>query len=213
MSRSIVPIRVAVVEDKADDRNDLIALISSDTGLECVAACRTAAEAIEILPRKHPHVILMDIQLPGASGIICVSELQPVLPDAQIMMLTVVEDHDLIFRSLAVGATGYLLKKTPPAKVLEAIRELHEGGAPMSGQIARQVVSSFRQPRGPGKTPTNLSPTEQAVLKLLAKGFLYKEVADKLTISPSTVRTHVWHIYRKLHVHNRTEAVLKARSR
>jgi DNA-binding NarL/FixJ family response regulator len=209
MSASPKSIRVAVVEDRAEERKSLVGLLESDRALECVAVCRTAAEALEILPRCRPDIILMDIQLPGASGIVCVEQLQPVLPNAQTMMLTVVEDYDLIFRSLAAGATGYLLKKTPPAKVLEAIHELHAGGAPMSGQIARQVVSVFRKSSVKTSSASKLSPSEQKVLQLLARGYLYKEVADNLTISVSTVRTHVWHIYRKLHVHNRTEAVLK----
>ncbi len=212
MSESPQPIRVAVVEDRAEERQSLVALLLSDPGLHCVAACGSTAEAVETLPSCRPDIILMDIQLPGSSGIACVEQLQPLLPDAQIMMLTVVEDHDLIFRSLAAGATGYLLKKTSPAKVLEAVYELRAGGAPMSGQIARQVVSTFRQPKASAKGSARLSPVEQNVLQLLARGYLYKEVGDKLTISVSTVRTHVWHIYRKLHVHNRTEAVLKGLS-
>jgi len=209
MSRSPPSIRVALVEDRTRDRETLAELLRASPGLECVAACCSATEAVDTLPRCKPDIVLMDIQLPGPSGIDCIRELRPVLPATQFMMLTVVEDHDLIFRSLAAGATGYLLKKTPPAKLVEAIRELHAGGAPMSGQIARQVVSAFRQNSGLASPASKLSPAEQKVLQLLARGYLYKEVADNLTISASTVRTHVWHIYRKLHVHNRTEAVLK----
>ena len=211
MHRSSPPIRVALVEDREQDREKWADLLRSSPGLELVAACRSADAALQSLPACQPDVVLMDIQLPGRSGIDSILELSPLLPRTQFMMLTVVEDHELIFRSLAAGATGYLLKKTIPAKVVEAIRELHAGGAPMSGQIARQVVSAFREnPATPAPPPSKLSPVEQNVLQLLARGHLYKEVAAKLGITPSTVRTHVWHIYRKLQVHNRTEAVLKA---
>lgn len=213
MSSRNAAIRVAVVEDRTQDRDTLVELLRSAPGLECVAVCRSGTEALEMLPQSEPDIILMDIQLPGVSGIDCVRQLQPVLPNTQMMMLTVIEDHDLIFRALAAGATGYLLKKTAPEKLLEAIRELNDGGAPMSGQIARQVVSTFRQGPTPVVEPAILSPVEQSVLQLLARGHLYKEVAEELGLSASTVRTHVWHIYRKLHVHNRTEAVLKGLSK
>lgn len=202
-------IRVAVVEDRTHDRESLVQLLRSDPALDCIAVCNSSAEALELLPGAKPDVVLMDIQLPGLSGIECVRQLRLLLPKSQIMMLTVLEDHDLIFRSLAAGAMGYLLKKTIPAKILEAVHELHAGGAPMSGQIARQVVSTFRQRSCVDAPEAILSPAEHRVLQLLARGYLYKEVADQLEMSISTVRTHVWHIYRKLHVHNRTEAVLK----
>ncbi len=210
MNECPLPIRVAVVEDRPEDLGQLVKLLRVSPGFTCVAACRSAQAALEDLPRCRPDVILMDIGLPGLSGIDCVRALQPRLPDTQIMMLTIFEDHDLIFRSLAAGATGYLLKKTPPAKLLEAIQELHAGGAPMSGQIARQVVAAFRQPARAPDPAATLSPAEQSVLEQLARGRLYKEVADALGMANSTVRTHVWHIYRKLQVHNRTEAILKA---
>ncbi len=200
-------IRVAVVEDRPEDRDRFVRLLSESAGLRCVAACRSATEALTILPGQAPDIVLMDIGLPGTSGIDCLRELAPLLPRAQFMMLTVFEDHDLIFQSLAAGATGYLLKKTPAPKLLEAVRELHEGGAPMSGQIARQVVGAFRQSRPSANSI--LSASEQSVLGLLARGLMYKEVAERLNLSIYTVRTHIWHIYRKLHVHNRTEAILK----
>ncbi len=202
-------IRVAVVEDRSDERESLVGLLRTAPDVVCVAACESATDALEQLPRLEPDVVLMDIQMPGLSGIDCARQLQPLLPEAQIMMLTVVEDHDLIFRSLSAGATGYLLKKTPPPKLLEAIRELRAGGAPMSGQIARKVIAAFRQPATSETAADKLSPTEQAVLDRLARGLLYKEVAEELQLSASTVRTHVWHIYRKLQVHNRTEAIRK----
>ena len=209
MNRKPTTIRVAVVEDRPQDRERLLDLIGSSTGLQCVAVCCSGPEALQMLPGCQPDIVLMDIQLPGLSGIECVRQLQPLLPKAQFMMLTVVEDHELIFRSLAAGAMGYLLKKSSPENVLEAICQLHAGGAPMSGQIARQVVSSFRERTASPSASSKLSPVEQNVLQLLARGYLYKEVGENLGISVSTVRTHVWHIYRKLHVHNRTEAVLK----
>jgi DNA-binding NarL/FixJ family response regulator len=206
-------IRVAVVEDRQAERERMVRLLDSTPGFHCVGTSARGDEALETLPGSSPDVILMDIQMPGLSGIECARQLKERLPTAEIMMLTVVEDHERIFQALAAGATGYMLKKTPPAKLLEAIQELHDGGAPMSGQIARQIVTAFRQP-GPVPRPTGngLSPIEQKVLQCLAQGLLYKEVAEKLDIAPCTVRTHVWHIYRKLHVHNRTEAVLKGLS-
>jgi DNA-binding NarL/FixJ family response regulator len=202
-------IRVAVVEDREEERESLAALLGSSPGFTCVACCASAREALAILPGVAPDIVLMDIQMPGMSGIECVRELGPLLPGAQFMMLTVVEDHDLIFQALAAGATGYLLKKTTGPKLLEAIRELRAGGAPMSGQVARKVVAAFRRSSGPPGPEEALSPIEQSVLQRLARGLLYKEVAEELQLSPSTVRTHVWHIYRKLQVHNRTEAILK----
>jgi len=211
--KTLPAIRVAVVEDCADDLENLTQLLGAAPGFACVAACSAAEEALETLPPIRPDIVLMDIGLPGMSGIECVQNLTPLLPGAQFMMLTVVEDHDLIFRSLAAGATGYLLKKTPPAKLLEAIRELSAGGAPMSGQIARKVVAAFRQHPSADPPSQKLSPVEQAVLQRLARGLLYKEVAEEMGLSTSTVRTHVWHIYRKLQVHNRTEAILKGVSR
>jgi len=209
MNQSEPSIPVAVVEDHPDDLENLRTLLSESPGFSCVAACASADEALEIVPGSQAEIVLMDIQLPGMSGIECVRQLQPLMSGAQFMMLTVLEDHDLIFRSLAAGATGYLLKKTPAPKLLEAIRELHAGGAPMSGQVARKVVAAFRQPLAGMSGPSKLSPVEQSVPQRLARCLLYKEVAEEMNISISTVRTHVWHIYRKLQVHNRTEAILK----
>lgn len=210
LSRPVI--RVAVVEDAATDLAKITELLRTSPGFECVAACRSGKDALRTLPKSQPDIVLMDIQMPDLSGIDAVRELRSLLSNTQFMMLTVVEDHERIFASLSAGATGYLLKKTPPAKLLDAIRELHAGGAPMSGQIARQVVDSFKQPPAPGTEAQNLSPIEQRALQLLARGLLYKEVADQLGIAPGTVRTHIWHIYRKLHVHNRTEALLAASS-
>ena len=202
-------IQVAVVEDRPEELEYFRELLNTSPGFACAAACGCATQALEILPQRRPEIVLMDIQLPDLSGIECVHRLSQTLFGTQFMMLTVLEDHDLIFRSLAAGATGYLLKKTPPDKILAAIRELEAGGAPMSGQVARKVVAAFRQPPAAEDASAKLSSTEQSVLRLLARGLLYKEVAEDLHIAVSTVRTHVWHIYRKLQVHNRTEAILK----
>ncbi len=209
MKPSPSSIRVAIVEDRLEELESLSELLDASPGFCCVATCTSADEALELLPAARPDIVLMDINLPGKSGIDCVRELSGVLKDTQFMMLTVLEDHDLIFRSLAAGATGYLLKKTPVAKLLEAISELRAGGAPMSGQVARKVIAAFRQSAPAKAAPSTLSPVEQSVLQRLARGLLYKEVADEMEISVSTVRTHVWHIYKKLQVHNRTEAILK----
>ncbi len=209
MSTNAPVIRVAVVEDRQQEREHLAELLNAASGFCCVAACRSATEALTVLPECRPDIVLMDINMPGMSGIECVRQLRDLLPETQTMMLTVLEDHELIFQSLAAGATGYMLKKTPPAKLLEAILELRAGGAPMSGQVARKVVAAFRQPTTGIQPSSSLTPVEQTILQLLARGLLYKEVANHLNISLSTVRTHVWHIYRKLQVHNRTEAVLK----
>jgi DNA-binding NarL/FixJ family response regulator len=207
-------IRVAVVEDHQADRDRIVRLLSSSPEFTCVAACGSGKEAVQALPPLAPDVVLMDIQMTGMSGIDCARALKGLLPSTEIMMLTVVEDHERIFQSLAAGATGYLLKKTPLLTLLEAIRELCAGGAPMSGQIARQVIATFRDPAAKASPASEqLSPNEHQVLRLLARGLLYKEVADELHIAPATVRTHVWHIYRKLHAHNRTEAILKGLGR
>jgi len=204
-------IRVAVVEDRQAERDYLAALLKAAPGFSCVAACCSAKDALTRLPACQPEIVLMDIQMPGQSGIECVRQLQTLLPEVQTMMLTVVEDHELIFQSLAAGATGYLLKKTPAPRLLEAIRELRAGGAPMSGQVARKVVAAFHRTDAVSVAEAKLSPVEHIILQQLARGLLYKEVAGQLNISLSTVRTHVWHIYRKLQVHNRTEAVLQLR--
>lgn len=204
-------IRAAVVDDRKDDRQRFVSWLNDAPGLSCVATCRSAEEALERLPHCRPDIVLMDIQMPGLSGVECVRRLIALLPESQVMMLTVVEDHDVIFRSLAAGATGYLLKRATAPELIEAVRELHAGGAPMSGQVARQVVAAFREPHGRTLPATALlSGAEQNVLQQLARGLLYKEVANRLGMSLSTVRTHVWQIYRKLQVHNRTEAMLKA---
>ncbi|OGU70373.1 MAG: DNA-binding response regulator [Ignavibacteria bacterium RBG_16_34_14] len=202
-------INVAIVEDNDKIRDGLSLLIDGSDGFHCVATYSNAEDALKYLPNKKPDVVLMDIQLPKMSGIECVENLKEKSPDLQIMMLTVYEDNEQVFKSLAAGATGYILKRTPPAELLEAIRELHEGGSPMSDQIARKVVQTFQQIGKSSKETENLSERETEILSYLAKGYQDKEIAEKFFLSVKTIRTHLRNIYKKLHVHSRTEAVLK----
>jgi DNA-binding NarL/FixJ family response regulator len=204
-----MPIRVAIVEDNDKIRGGLAGIIDGSDGFECSAAYESAEEALRLLPAYKPDVVLMDIQLPKMSGIECVEKLKAHIPDIQVMMLTVYEDDEKVFKSILAGASGYILKRTPPAELLEAIRELHEGGSPMSDQIARKVVQAFQQMGTSSKETENLSEREMEILSYLAKGYHDKEIADKLFLSIKTVRTHLRNIYKKLHVRSRTEAVLK----
>lgn len=169
----------------------------------------SAEEALAEIPKVKPEVVLMDINLPGANGVECVRRLKPHLPDTQIIMLTVYQKTEHIFNALAAGATGYMLKQTPPAELLTAIKEVHAGGSPMSSHIARKIVQSFQHAAPVTDEAASLSPREAEVLDLLAKGFLYKEIADQMKVSYATVHTHIRHIYEKLHVRSRTEAVAK----
>lgn len=204
-------VRIAIVEDDPEVRRGLRALVEGSNLCKCVADFGSAEDALAGLAAIEADVVLMDIQLPGMSGIECIRELKARLPGLQILMLTVFEDHDRIFQSLAAGASGYLLKQTPPGKLLEGILELHRGGSPMSAPIARRLVEVFRERQGPAgaEAATRLSPRERDVIALLARGFLYKEIAEQLALSVETVRTHIHSIYEKLHVRSRTEAVMK----
>ena len=202
-------INVAIVEDNDKIRDGLSLLIDGSEGFNCIATYSNAEDALKFLPAQKPDVVLMDIQLPKMSGIECVENLIEKSPSLQIMMLTVYEDNEQVFKSLAAGATGYILKRTPPAELLEAIRELHEGGSPMSDQIARKVVQTFQQIGKSSKETENLSERETEILSYLAKGYQDKEIAEKFFLSVKTIRTHLRNIYKKLHVHSRTEAVLK----
>lgn len=206
-------IRVALVEDDSQVRAGLRLLIGNSRTCACVAAFGSAEEALARLPSLDADVVLMDIQLPGLSGIECIAKLKLRQPGIQILMLTVFEDHDQIFESLAAGASGYLLKQTPPDKLLEAIEELHRGGSPMSTQIARRVVEVFQQAGPSAEATAELSPREKDIIARLAKGYLYKEIASQLGISIETVRTHIHNTYEKLHVRSRTEAVMKVYGR
>ncbi|HPS73067.1 MAG TPA: response regulator transcription factor [Bacteroidales bacterium] len=201
-------IRIMIVEDQEAVRDGLRMLIDGSEGYRCVSACRTAEEALDRISADIPDVVLMDINLPGMQGPECVVHIKNRFPEIQVMMLTVFENTDEIFTSLEAGATGYLLKKTPPARLLEAIRELMNGGSPMSGEIARKVVTAFNKPVIHSSPEDSLTPREEEILSCLAKGYLYKEIADKLSISIDTVRSHIRKIYQKLQVRTRTEAIL-----
>src|ERR1035441_9205391 len=203
-------IKVAIVDDEPDLRENIAGFVDAAKGIHCVSTYPSGEEALAHLPQDQPDVVLMDINLGGMSGIECVRQLKPRMPAAQIVMLTVFEDTDKIFSALAAGASGYLLKRLAPAKLLEAIREVHEGGSPMSAPIARKVVLSL-QPAlaAPGAETVGLSPREREVLDGLAEGQAYKQIADKLGVSIHTVRNYIRRIYEKLHVCSRTEAVAK----
>lgn len=200
---------VSIVEDDADIRANLAHLITRAPGFRLVGEYASAEETLSQLPAAAPDVVLMDINLPGLSGIECVRRLKPALPTTQIVILTVYEDSDQIFQSLRAGASGYLLKRTPAAKILESIREVHSGGSPMNSHIARKVVQFFNQISQPAPDLEGLSEREKEVLGLLSRGQLYKQIADNLGITLDTVRKHLQSIYKKLHVHSRTEAVVK----
>ena len=202
-------ITVAIVEDDQGIRETLVRLLDGTPGFRCVGAFATGEEALQRLPKLNPAVVLVDINLPKMSGIDVVAALKAAETKIQFLVLTVYEDSAKIFQALAAGASGYLLKRVPPAKLLEAIREVREGGSPMSGSIARQVVQSFHRMGAAKKESDNLSPREQEILQLLTDGFLYKEIAEKLNIGRETVRTYIRRIYEKLHVRTRTEAVVK----
>ena len=209
------PIQVALVEDDPQLRANLVIMLNSSAGFQCQAAYADGLAALRSIPASRPDVVLMDINLPGMPGTDCVRQLKELAPNLPVLMLTVYDDSEQIFRSLMSGATGYLLKRTSRDKLLEAIREVDAGGAPMSRQVARRVVQFFQKAdEMPVHTRNasmvvNLTDREKEVLAVLAKGYAYKEIADQLKISFETVRTHLRTIYEKLHVHSRTEAVLK----
>ena len=200
-------IGVAIVEDEASVRESLGLIVDSTEGLRCTGLYPDGESALRGVAEAPPDVVLLDIGLPGIPGTKVARRLHKLLPSVQIVMLTVFEDEDLIFESLRAGAVGYLLKRTPPGELLRAIREVARGGSPMSGRIARRVVQAFHET--PQATEP-LTPREREVLDLLAEGRRYREISERLGISVETVRTHVRHIYEKLHVHSRTEAVMKS---
>lgn len=209
MSRP-VSIKVAIVEDDAQAREILVDWINRAEGFRCVSNHGSGEAALTDMPAHHPDVVLMDINLPGMNGAECVRRLKPLLPEAQFVMLTVYEDTDHIVQALQAGASGYLLKQTKRAGLLNAIREVSAGGSPMTANIARKVVQSFQQHVPAGEPAgAELSPREKEVLDLLARGHLYKEIADALAISLPTVNTYIRRIYEKLHVRSRAQAVAK----
>jgi DNA-binding NarL/FixJ family response regulator len=207
-TRSSTDITVSIVEDD-DSLRDTLARYLDVRGFRCASAHGSAEEALRELPKIKPHVVLMDINLPRKSGIECVAELKHLLPGSKCIILTAFEDADLIFQALSAGALGYLLKGVRPARLLDSIREVHEGGSPMSSQIARKVVAYFQRPPQKAVADAQLSDREAEVLACLAKGLLYKQIAAQMGISMATVRTYTQRIYEKLHVHTRTEAVVK----
>jgi DNA-binding NarL/FixJ family response regulator len=203
------PIRVAIVEDDAWVRENLAREISSFAGFECRGSYATAEAALAAIPLLPPEVVVLDINLPGIDGIECLRRLRASCPNLQFLMLTSYEESEKIFQSLRAGANGYLLKRADSAEVIDAIRQVHEGGAPMSSTIARQVVRHFNQMDSGASRLPGLSPREREVLELLARGAAYKEIAEHLSLSIETIRMNVKHIYTKLHVHSRGEAVAK----
>lgn len=202
-------IQVSIVDDEKELRESIMTFVNGAPGFRCVSTYNSGEAALEHLPTDKPDVVLMDIHMTGMSGIECVRRLKAILPELQIVMLTVYEDTEQIFKALSAGASGYMLKRLTPGKLLEAIREVHEGGSPMSSSIARKVVASLQKPDRIGGEKTHLSSREQMVLECLAKGLTYKQTADQLGISIDTVRTYLRRIYEKLHVQSRTEAVAK----
>ena len=202
-------ISVAIVEDNETVRQTLNELIEATPGFRCVCTCATGKEALVEIPRAKPDVVLMDIHLPGESGIVCTARLKERLPDLQVIILTVYKDIELIFQALKAGASGYLLKRAPTEDILRALKEVRSGGAPMTGEIARLIVQSFQTPSTRGSDMQGLTRRELEILELLAEGISNKEIATRIGISFETVRTHLGHIYEKLHVQGRTEAVTR----
>jgi len=202
-------ITVSIVDDDAGLRDSITKFLRTARGFRSLSAYESAEEALARIPAERPDVVLMDINMTGMDGIECTRKLKQAIPETQILMLTVYEDTERIFNALAAGASGYLLKRAAPPKLLEAIREVHAGGSPMSGPIARKVVQSFRQGTPPAQESDALSERERQVLECLAKGYAYKQISDELGVSMDTTRTYIRRIYEKLHVHTRTDAVVR----
>jgi DNA-binding NarL/FixJ family response regulator len=202
-------IKVSIVEDDAKLRETLVRYFAGQSGFRCIKAYANAEDALADIPQHRPDVVLMDINLPAMSGIECVSRLRQVVPSLKVIMLTVFEEGEQVFQALSAGAFGYLVKSNRPAKILEAIRDVYDGGSPMSGHIARKVVQSFQAQSVVRAETDALTAREMEVLQGLSRGHPYKEIAGELGISLSTVRTYIQRIYEKLHVHSQTEAVMK----
>ena len=213
MEPPVLPIRVTITDDDPSFSECLALLVNGSPGLECVGRYADGDAAIAGLLDNKPDVALMDIQMPGQTGIECIRELKPRLPKTQFVVLTSYTDDKRVFESLKAGATGYMLKRSAPLEILQAIEQVRSGGSPMSGYIARRVVESFgsgaNTPAGANVDLPKLSPREESVVVLLSRGYLYKEIADELSIGVETVRTHLRRIYEKLQVRTRTEAVVK----
>jgi DNA-binding NarL/FixJ family response regulator len=203
-----MPITVSIVEDDPNLCKGLARLIGQTRDIRCLGSYATGEDALREIPQKPPEVVLMDINLPGMDGIECVRKLKELKPSLRIVMVTIYENPERIFKALSTGAIGYVLKHEPPAELLDAIRDAHRGGAPMSSQIARKVVQFFQSNVPVGKAE-DLSGREREVLDMLAKGYLIKEIADQLELGFDTVRTYIRRIYEKMHVHSRSQAVAK----
>lgn len=204
-----MPIRVSIVEDDVPAREILVDWLAHADGFQFISECGSAEEGLAELPRQKPDVVLMDIKLPGMSGVDCVRQLKPQLPQTQFVMHTVYEDSNHIFNALQAGATGYLLKQSAHDELLAALKYVHAGGSPMTSYIARRVAQCFPSTPAQIEADDNLSPREREVIVMLARGFLYKEIADALNISVRTVDTYIRRIYEKLHVRSRAQAVAK----
>lgn len=202
-------IKIVIVEDLEEVTEGLSEFIRRDPALQLLSTFRTAEAAALELPLLKPDIVIMDINLPGMTGIECIRQVKKTGVQMQFMMFTVYENNDQVFEALKAGASGYLLKKTPPLQIIEAVKELYEGGSPMSASIARKLVTLFQEQPGANAAAAVLTPREKEVLECLAKGMLYKEIADQLGISFHTVRQHIGKIYEKLHVQNKTEAINK----
>ena len=203
-------ITVGIVEDNANMRDTFREWIDATPGMRCLCACATVKEALQVILRCRPTVVLMDIHLPDESGVYCTARLKALLPELQIVIVTVYKDYELIFQALEAGASGYLLKRSSPQEVIQAIRDVQTGGAPMTGEIARMVVETFHK-RQPASPKAVLDPREAEILDLVSKGLTNKEIADKLGLSFETIRNRLRQVYDKLHVHCRAEAVMKYR--
>jgi DNA-binding NarL/FixJ family response regulator len=202
-------ISVCIVEDDSDLRESIRKFIGLNEGFCCPFVFASGEELLKGVLEPRPDVVLMDINLPGMSGIQCVSRLKRLMPEVQVLMLTVYENSNRIFEALAAGASGFLVKNTPPEKLLEAIRDVANGGGPMSSNIARKVIQAFQPAYRKTPLVENPTPREQQILELLSRGFAYKQIASELNLSMGTIQTHVSRIYKKLHVNSRTEAVMK----
>jgi len=202
-------IKVGIVEDNKTVREGFETLLNRTEGFQCVCACGTVAEALKKIPRAQPDVVLMDIQLPDATGVECTAKIKDQMPAVHIVIVTVYEDSEIIFQALRAGACGYLLKRAQPEKIIAAVQEAHEGGVPMTPEIARKVIGQFRGQAATAQQVENLSDRERKVLELVMHGLGNKAIADSMGVTVAAVKWHLQHIYEKLHVHSRTEAALK----
>lgn len=202
-------VRIALVEDLPDVRDSWTRLINGIPHFKCVCTCASGEEALRRLPAEKVDVVLMDVRLPRMSGIACTARLKPLIPQTQILILTVSADSDTIFSALEAGADGYLLKRCSPEELQASVLDVMKGGVPMTSEIARRVIASFRRQPAKNDAATKLTPREEEILTQLSKGFVSKEIAVRLGVSYETVRDHLKHIYEKLHVHSRGEAVAR----